>query len=368
MNVYFVQSNRHLGEEHVNQPAQTIPTKHQRGDTTFQVVLNGLRPNVSETEARTKLAALFKATPEQINYLLATPGYVVKKGNTAELASKYKTAIESAGGICEVIPEETQVIPFDIDLPHSKPPMLEEKRTKSSVVAPENSMRGASQVGSDVKMSALNVSKPVEEKIWWYAKSDKRFGPYSGSELKLIAAGGDLISTDLVWKEGLANWVPASSLKGMFSLTAAEIPPPLPTDALDETPDIVNPALWNPIALSNWSLFLTPIFGTYLVTENYKAMGKKHEAKESLSWFYASIGAILLGWVLIPIFGDYGFITWIVVYLIYFIIWNFRSASKQNKYILSVYGNKYTRQPWGKVLVIATAAMIAYQIATKLLW
>src|SRR5476649_1558579 len=331
MNVYFVQSNRHLGEEHVNQPAQTIPTKHQRGDTTFQVVLNGLRPNVSETEARTKLAALFKATPEQINYLLATPGYVVKKGNTAELASKYKTAIESAGGICEVIPEETQVIPFDIDLPHSKPPML-------------------------------------EEKIWWYAKSDKRFGPYSGSELKLIAAGGDLISTDLVWKEGLANWVPASSLKGMFSLTAAEIPPPLPTDALDETPDIVNPALWNPIALSNWSLFLTPIFGTYLVTENYKAMGKKHEAKESLSWFYASIGAILLGWVLIPIFGDYGFITWIVVYLIYFIIWNFRSARKQNKYILSVYGNKYTRQPWGKVLVIATAAMIAYQIATKLLW
>jgi len=54
------------------------------------------------------------------------------------------------------------------------------------------------------------------EKIWWYARGDKQFGPCSAIELKAIAKSGEIVSTDLVWKEGLSEWKPASSIKGLI--------------------------------------------------------------------------------------------------------------------------------------------------------
>ena len=61
---------------------------------------------------------------------------------------------------------------------------------------------------------------------WHYSVSGQRHGPISSSELKRLADNGQLSPTDLIWKEGLTNWMPASSVKGLFTATAA--PPPLP--------------------------------------------------------------------------------------------------------------------------------------------
>lgn len=228
------------------------------------------------------------------------------------------------------------------------------------------------------------MSQEVQEKVWWYSKEDQRFGPHTASELKGIATAGQLVSTDLIWKEGLKNWLPASSAKGLFPISAPAVPPPLPpkeqsTRAINQaiytgaevqiSQNISNngtlnskPAFWNPIALSNWSFFLTPIFGTYLVAENYKTMGKTKEAKGSMEWFYVSIAVMLSGLLLTPMFRVYGFVIWMVAYLANFLIWNFRSARKQNQDILSVYGKGYDRQPWGKVLAIGIAAIIVWQL------
>lgn len=68
-----------------------------------------------------------------------------------------------------------------------------------------------------------------QDKVWWYATGDQRFGPYSGSELRAIASTGKIATTDLIWKEGLANWLPASSVKGLLPPAPASVPPPLPT-------------------------------------------------------------------------------------------------------------------------------------------
>ena len=67
---------------------------------------------------------------------------------------------------------------------------------------------------------------------WYYAHDNQQHGPVSGSQLKQLADAGHLQPGDLVWKEGLPNWVAASSLKGLFPAAAPAPPPPAP----DEVP------------------------------------------------------------------------------------------------------------------------------------
>lgn len=124
------------------------------------------------------------------------------------------------------------------------------------------------------------------------------------------------------------------------------------------------PSLWNPDALANWSLLLTPLFGSYLVAENYKAMGKHKDAKGAMDWFYIGIATLLSGFIFFP-FGIYGFWMLMLIFLAYLVSWYFMSARKQRRAILSAYGKNYERQPWGKVLVIGVAVMIVWQVIVR---
>lgn len=67
----------------------------------------------------------------------------------------------------------------------------------------------------------------TSDKIWWYAKGNKRHGPLTAAELKAMAANGQLAATDRVWKEGLENWVPASSVQRLFADSAPVTAPPI---------------------------------------------------------------------------------------------------------------------------------------------
>src|SRR5262249_298739 len=51
---------------------------------------------------------------------------------------------------------------------------------------------------------------------WYYAQGGQQFGPVSSRQLKRLAAGGQLRPTDLIWKDGMADWTPALKLKGLF--------------------------------------------------------------------------------------------------------------------------------------------------------
>lgn len=61
---------------------------------------------------------------------------------------------------------------------------------------------------------------------WYYSIQGTRFGPVTPAEVKRLAESGQLSPTDLVWKEGLKNWVAASNVKGLFVTPPG--PPPLP--------------------------------------------------------------------------------------------------------------------------------------------
>ena len=80
---------------------------------------------------------------------------------------------------------------------------------------------------------------------WHYAKGSEKHGPVSSSELRRLARDGDLQPTDLVHKDGMADWAPASRVKGLFDKSSRTAPPPLPPnppnashDESPHTPDL----------------------------------------------------------------------------------------------------------------------------------
>jgi len=49
---------------------------------------------------------------------------------------------------------------------------------------------------------------------WYYTKSGTKHGPVSSHDLRVFARDGTLAPMDLVWKEGMKDWRPASKIRG----------------------------------------------------------------------------------------------------------------------------------------------------------
>ncbi|MEO8493663.1 MAG: DUF4339 domain-containing protein [Planctomycetota bacterium] len=56
----------------------------------------------------------------------------------------------------------------------------------------------------------------MTESIWYYARGESEQGPISSAQIKALAATGALRRDDLVWKEGMENWLPASDVDELF--------------------------------------------------------------------------------------------------------------------------------------------------------
>jgi hypothetical protein len=64
---------------------------------------------------------------------------------------------------------------------------------------------------------------------WFYSQNGKQCGlPVSFQELRRAAVEGGLLPTDLVWRLGMAEWVAASTISGLFG-SPPPLPPPLPS-------------------------------------------------------------------------------------------------------------------------------------------
>lgn len=68
---------------------------------------------------------------------------------------------------------------------------------------------------------------------WYYQVGNQKFGPLTSQELQARAAAGLFSSTDLVWKEGLAKWMPASRVDSLVFKT--------PTPAAERSEGRVEP-------------------------------------------------------------------------------------------------------------------------------
>ncbi len=76
---------------------------------------------------------------------------------------------------------------------------------------------------------------------WFYAKNNEKQGPVSGSQLKSMVVSGEVAGADLVWCEGMADWIPANEVQNfddpnLGSSDSTGLPSQLPNDPVSTTP------------------------------------------------------------------------------------------------------------------------------------
>ena len=81
---------------------------------------------------------------------------------------------------------------------------------------------------------------PPEPSEWHFTQNGQQAGPVTWTQLKTRAASGQLLATDMVWKNGMAAWAAAGSIRDLFP-TSSHASPPLP-------PAVILPALLSKVA------------------------------------------------------------------------------------------------------------------------
>ena len=85
---------------------------------------------------------------------------------------------------------------------------------------------------------------------WFYTIRGERYGPASEALLKTLADRGEFKPTDLVWKEGLASWIPAQSIPRLFTRTSPTLPPLPPTTSESKGEKTIRPVSFRATAAS----------------------------------------------------------------------------------------------------------------------
>lgn len=61
--------------------------------------------------------------------------------------------------------------------------------------------------------------------MWYYSKNGIQMGPVSTEELSGKAKGGEVLASDLIWREGMADWLPLSQVSEFQGTAVVSVPP-----------------------------------------------------------------------------------------------------------------------------------------------
>ena len=83
-------------------------------------------------------------------------------------------------------------------------------------------------VSSVAELNTPPSPPPSETKLvqWFYGRNGVQKGPFTHSEMAAMATAGTVLPTDLVWRHGFGEWLPASSVAELMGLGA--VPASLP--------------------------------------------------------------------------------------------------------------------------------------------
>jgi len=81
----------------------------------------------------------------------------------------------------------------------------------------------AKQVVQESQPVAEDEEFATENSVWYYSVNGLQSGPVTFEQLQSQASPGHLSSDDLVWKEGMKEWVPGRTIPGLLFGTASTI-------------------------------------------------------------------------------------------------------------------------------------------------
>jgi hypothetical protein len=77
---------------------------------------------------------------------------------------------------------------------------------------------------------------------WYVTRQGQQMGPFTAGQLKQMAGRGEIDASDLVWKQGMTKWAPASQVKGLLEgVTGESASAGRPGRAAESKPDFSQP-------------------------------------------------------------------------------------------------------------------------------
>jgi hypothetical protein len=155
--------------------------------------------------------------------------------------------------------------------------------------------------------------------------------------------------------------------------TSTPSPAVIPSVLFSHSKDNV-PKLWNPMAAGKWSVlfhlvcpsFLT--FGSFLLAQNWKALGDPVRSRRSMFWFYSIIPWLpfrMLTIYLMPIDYDKNFvknaifgIIHLAIWEVPYFIWAFAEVNPQARFVEARFGDQYPRRSWFLPILIGVCCCI----------
>lgn len=120
------------------------------------------------------------------------------------------------------------------------------------------------------------------------------------------------------------------------------------------------PAIWNPNAAANWSILLTPAFGSLIQAKNWKTLNQPGKSTGSMVWFFLTL-VVVFASLFIPNQYAMGVAFW------YLIIWYVFAGRKQAKFVKKEFGNDYQKKSWVKPILIAIGSIFIYVLVVTML-
>jgi hypothetical protein len=63
--------------------------------------------------------------------------------------------------------------------------------------------------------------------MWYYSKNGMQLGPLSLEELSSKATCGEVLASDLIWREGMTDWKPMAQVAEFQNSSGSVMPPPV---------------------------------------------------------------------------------------------------------------------------------------------
>jgi hypothetical protein len=121
------------------------------------------------------------------------------------------------------------------------------------------------------------------------------------------------------------------------------------------------PALWRPSAVAAWSLFFTPVFGSWLLMHNWRVLGQAQAARSARRWLLASVCVLLFellaGAITERVNGSAPLAQ--LIGLAWLGLWLLAAAAPQWRLVRRRFGRRYARRGWNGALGMAAACAFA---------
>lgn len=150
---------------------------------------------------------------------------------------------------------------------------------------------------------------------WYFSKNGNQLGPVEENELRAKISSGEISPSNLVWREGMTEWLPASSAPGLVAGPPAVSPyqPPNSQPAMMPYSGAPIPNyLWQSICVT---IFCCWPFGIPAIVYAAKVDGLKAKgdiagamtaSASAKTWCLVAAGSWIVGIVLVVVLGGLG--------------------------------------------------------------